>query len=206
MTHTWTQPEASGRRRGDGQPHGRARHARRVIRLHHLPWTRTMRSPTGVPHRATGRRSGRDLQPAGRPGNAAVPGGRHRQPPASGRWRCCGTRRPRRLGSSAAAAWKLPSSTVPVVLFIWGPGRIVPVRVTDADHHRDSCTTRTSTPPMPRRSSALRVLTPAELAAAHPDDDVRDRPGHGRLQLHARRCARRWRPPTSPTPPSRSSG
>lgn len=70
-------------------------------------------------------------------------------------------------GGGAGAASKVPSSTVPVVLFYWNPNRIVPVRVTslsitetlyDADLN-------------PRHAQAqlsLRVLTPTELMAAKP--------------------------------------
>lgn len=71
------------------------------------------------------------------------------------------------LGLSGST-WELPDSTVPIVLFYWNSNRIVPVRVTtlsitetlyDADLN-------------PRNAQAqlsLRVLTPAELAAANPD-------------------------------------
>ncbi len=45
--------------------------------------------------------------------------------------------RARRLQLGADAA-RSPQSVIPVTLFIWGPGRIVPVRVTASDHHREA--------------------------------------------------------------------
>ena len=60
---------------------------------------------------------------------------------------------------------------MPVTLFIWGAGRIVPVRVTGL-----TITEKLYDPalnPMHAEAQlALRVLTPAELVAAAADDDV----------------------------------
>jgi hypothetical protein len=65
----------------------------------------------------------------------------------------------------------VPESVMPVTLFIWGPGRIVPVRVTDL-----TITEKLYDPALnPTHAEAqlsLRVLTPAELVAASADDDV----------------------------------
>jgi hypothetical protein len=65
----------------------------------------------------------------------------------------------------------VPESVMPVTLFIWGPGRIVPVRVTDL-----TITEKLYDPALnPTHAEAqlsLRVLTPAELVGASADDDV----------------------------------
>jgi hypothetical protein len=65
----------------------------------------------------------------------------------------------------------IPQSVLPVTLFIWGAGRIVPVRVTGL-----SVTEQLYDPALnPVHAEAqltLRVLTPAELAAASADNDV----------------------------------
>jgi hypothetical protein len=65
----------------------------------------------------------------------------------------------------------VPESVMPVTLFIWGPGRIVPVRVTDL-----TITEQLYDPALnPTHAEAqlsLRVLTPAELVGAAADDDV----------------------------------
>ena len=66
---------------------------------------------------------------------------------------------------------KVPQSVMPVTLFIWGPGRIVPVRVTGltiTEKLYDSALNPTHA----EAQLALRVLTPAELVAASADDDV----------------------------------
>lgn len=69
------------------------------------------------------------------------------------------------LGGSAGGGTKreVPASTVPTVLFIWGPGRIVPVRVTGL-----TITEKLYDPLLnPTHAEAqlsLRVLTPDELA------------------------------------------
>jgi hypothetical protein len=71
------------------------------------------------------------------------------------------------LGMSAAAAssQSVPASQVPVVLFVWGPQRIVPVRVTafsTTEKRYDSLLN----PVQAEVQITLRVLTPDELAAA----------------------------------------
>jgi hypothetical protein len=73
------------------------------------------------------------------------------------------------LGSAVGGStWEVPNSTAPVVLFVWGPQRIVPVRVTTL--------TITETlydvllnPTHAEADMSLRVLTPAELFAASPE-------------------------------------
>jgi hypothetical protein len=65
----------------------------------------------------------------------------------------------------------VPESVMPVTLLIWGPGRIVPVRVTDltiTEKLYDS----SLNPTHAEAQLGLRVLTPAELVAASADDDV----------------------------------
>jgi hypothetical protein len=94
-----------------------------------------------------------------------------------------GTGQPRLTGSVSAAVLSalsgarpgptrtIPQSVLPVTLFIWGPGRIVPVRVTDL-----TVTEKLYDPALnPIHAEAqvtLRVLTPAELVAASADNDV----------------------------------
>jgi len=68
------------------------------------------------------------------------------------------------LGGSAEAAVKrdIPQSQVPTVLFVWGPGRIVPVRVTNltiTEKPYDSLLN----PIHAEAQIGLRVLTPEEL-------------------------------------------
>jgi len=65
----------------------------------------------------------------------------------------------------------VPESVMPVTLFIWGPGRIVPVRVTGltiTEKLYDSALHPTHA----EAQLALRVLTPAELKSARTDNDV----------------------------------
>ncbi len=74
-------------------------------------------------------------------------------------------------GVSSDPVRTVPQSVVPVTLFIWGLGRIVPVRVTGL-----TITEKLYDPALnPTHAEAqlsLRVLTPAELVAASADDDV----------------------------------
>jgi len=68
------------------------------------------------------------------------------------------------FGSAATSvSAKVPKSTVPVVLFVWGPGRIVPIRVTGL-----TITEKLYDPLLnPTHAEAqlsLRVLTPEELS------------------------------------------
>jgi hypothetical protein len=74
-------------------------------------------------------------------------------------------------GSSAGPTRTVPQSVMPVTLFIWGPGRIVPVRITGltiTEKLYDSALN----PVHAEAQLKLRVLTPAELVAASSDNDV----------------------------------
>ena len=74
-------------------------------------------------------------------------------------------------GASSGPVRTIPQSVLPVTLFIWGAGRIVPVRVTDltiAERLYDSALN----PIHAEAQLRLRVLTPAELVAASADNDV----------------------------------
>lgn len=74
-------------------------------------------------------------------------------------------------GQAPGATSAVPQSVMPVVLFIWGAGRIVPVRVTGltiTEKLYDS----TLNPTHAEAQLSLRVLTPAELNSAKTDNDV----------------------------------
>ena len=74
-------------------------------------------------------------------------------------------------GSSSGAArptWAVPNSTLPVVLFVWGRKRILPVRVTTLTITETLYDTQLN-PTHAEVVIGLRVLTPAELFAARPD-------------------------------------
>ena len=60
---------------------------------------------------------------------------------------------------------------IPVTLFVWGAGRIVPVRVTGLTVTERLYDTALN-PTHAEAQISLRVLTPAELVAASADDDV----------------------------------
>jgi hypothetical protein len=67
-------------------------------------------------------------------------------------------------GGSSGPARAIPQSVMPLTLFIWGNGRIVPVRITGltiTEQLYDSSLNPTHV----QAQVALRVLTPAELAA-----------------------------------------
>jgi hypothetical protein len=66
---------------------------------------------------------------------------------------------------------QVPSSTVPVVLFAWGPYRIVPVRVT-ALTIVEKLYDAALNPTHAEVQIGLRVLTPAELSAARDVDKL----------------------------------
>ncbi len=68
-------------------------------------------------------------------------------------------------------ATSVPASILPVVLFVWGPGRIVPVRVTDLTI-TEQLYNGTLSPTHAEAQLSLRVLTPAELQAAGDDQRV----------------------------------
>jgi len=74
-------------------------------------------------------------------------------------------------GSSSGPTRTVPESTMPVVLFIWGIGRIVPVRLTDLTI-TEKIYDAALNPTHAEAQISLRVLTPAELVAARSDDDV----------------------------------
>jgi hypothetical protein len=74
-------------------------------------------------------------------------------------------------GQSAGATTAVPQSVMPVVLFIWGAGRIVPVRVTGLTI-TEKLYDATLNPTHAEAQLSLRVLTPAELNSAKTDNDV----------------------------------
>jgi hypothetical protein len=74
-------------------------------------------------------------------------------------------------GGSSGPTTSVPDSTMPVVLFVWGPGRIVPVRVTGLTI-TERLYNGTLSPTHAEAQLSLRVLTPAELAWAGRDPDV----------------------------------
>ena len=108
-------------------------------------------------------------------------------------------------GQAPAATSAVPLSVMPVVLFIWGPGRIVPVRVTGLTITEK--TLRFAAQPDACRGSA-------HAAGAHPGRAQQRKPGQrrpGRPRHRSptptrSRSARRSRSPTSRTRRSPSSG
>ncbi|MCU1448352.1 MAG: hypothetical protein JWP02_522 [Acidimicrobiales bacterium] len=66
------------------------------------------------------------------------------------------------LGGGAAPARPIPDSQVPTVLFVWGPGRIVPVRVT-ALSITEKLYDAFLSPTHAEANVTVRVLTPDEL-------------------------------------------
>jgi hypothetical protein len=74
-------------------------------------------------------------------------------------------------GAATGPTRQIPQSVLPVTLFIWGPGRIVPVRVTDLTI-TEQLYDAALNPIHAEAQLTLRVLTPAELVAASADDDV----------------------------------
>jgi hypothetical protein len=68
---------------------------------------------------------------------------------------------------SARGSWRLPSSTLPVVLFYWNSNRVVPVRVTTLSV-TETLYDEGLNPRQAQAQLGLRVLTPEELAAAQP--------------------------------------
>jgi hypothetical protein len=74
-------------------------------------------------------------------------------------------------GGSSGPTRTVPQSVMPVTLFIWGAGRIVPVRVT-ALTITETIYDSTLNPTHAQAQITLRVLTPAELVAASADNDV----------------------------------
>jgi hypothetical protein len=74
-------------------------------------------------------------------------------------------------GDDSDTTRNVPQSVMPVTLFIWGAGRIVPVRVTELTITEQLYDTALN-PTHAEAQMTLRVLTPAELVAASSDDDV----------------------------------
>lgn len=74
-------------------------------------------------------------------------------------------------GGGGGPTRTVPASVMPVTLFIWGPGRIVPVRVT-ALTITEQLYDQALNPVHAQAQVSLRVLTPAELVAASADNDV----------------------------------
>jgi len=74
-------------------------------------------------------------------------------------------------GTSSGPTRTVPQSVMPVTLFIWGPGRIVPVRVTGLTITEQLYDTMLN-PTHAEAQLSLDVLTPAELVAASADDDM----------------------------------
>ena len=64
--------------------------------------------------------------------------------------------------ASEGEADTLPRGSVPIVLFVWGPGRVVPVRLTSFQV-QEQIYSPTLYPIQAKVSIGLRVLTPAEL-------------------------------------------
>jgi hypothetical protein len=74
-------------------------------------------------------------------------------------------------GQTPKAKSSVPVSVMPVTLFVWGVGRIVPVRLTGltiTEKLYDSALNPTHA----EAQLSLRVLTPAELQSASADNDV----------------------------------
>jgi hypothetical protein len=74
-------------------------------------------------------------------------------------------------GAGLGPTRTVPQSVLPVTLFIWGPGRIVPVRVTDLTI-TEQLYDAALNPIHAEAQLTLRVLTPAELVAASADDQI----------------------------------
>jgi hypothetical protein len=67
------------------------------------------------------------------------------------------------LGGSAPPATSVPASQLPTVLFIWGPGRIAPVRVTTLTITEKIYDGTLLIPTHAEAQISLKVLTPPEL-------------------------------------------
>jgi hypothetical protein len=75
-------------------------------------------------------------------------------------------------GGSAAAEEAVPRGTVPIVLLVWGPGRIVPVRLTSFSVDEQSFSPILY-PIRAKVSIGLKILTPNDLSG-HPDGLAKD--------------------------------
>ena len=76
-----------------------------------------------------------------------------------------------RSGAVTGPVRTIPQSVLPVTLFIWGAGRIVPVRVTHLTI-TEQLFDASLNPIHAEAQLSLRVLTPTELAAASAGNDV----------------------------------
>lgn len=65
----------------------------------------------------------------------------------------------------AAERREVPAAQLPTVLFVWGPGRIVPVRVTSLTVTEKLFDSKLLNPTHAEAQIELRVLTPAEIEA-----------------------------------------
>jgi hypothetical protein len=74
-------------------------------------------------------------------------------------------------GLSSGPVSTVPDSTLPVTLFIWGAGRVVPVRVTTLTI-TEKLYDAALNPTHAEAQISLRVLTPPELVAAAASDKV----------------------------------
>jgi len=72
-------------------------------------------------------------------------------------------------GAAAKPKPEIPASQLPVVLFVWGPGRIVPVRVTKLTI-TEKLYDGLLNPTHAEAQLSLRVLTPDELEALDKKD------------------------------------
>ena len=68
------------------------------------------------------------------------------------------------LGGGGGDADEVPRYSVPIVLFVWGPGRIVPVRLTSFSVDEEAFSTLLY-PIRAKVTVGLRIVTPEELAA-----------------------------------------
>ena len=75
---------------------------------------------------------------------------------------------PASSSGATGRTWAVPNSMLPVVLFVWGRKRILPVRVTTLTITETLYDTQLN-PTHAEAVIGLRVLTPAELFAARPD-------------------------------------
>ena len=66
------------------------------------------------------------------------------------------------LGAGGAGSTTVPRGTVPVVLFVWGPGRIVPVRLTSFSVEEQAYSP-TLYPIRAKVSVGLKILTPKDF-------------------------------------------
>jgi len=75
-------------------------------------------------------------------------------------------------GSAGAAEEAVPRGTVPIVLLVWGPGRIVPVRLTSFSVEEQAFSPILY-PIRAKVSVGLKILTPEDLSG-HPDGLAKD--------------------------------